>query len=147
MVETDPTPRTPEELTQEDREQARITSLASHDVRLDVAQIGGEVYVVSMSGEGDLHAVPALERELQHALDHGARRVLVDLAAAYFVDSAFLGLLLKYQKRIMAMGGVLVIVSDDPRVRKTFELTGLDRAFSLEASLTEAVNRLVETPG
>lgn len=101
---------------------------------------------MSMAGEGDLHSVPALERELRNALDHGARRVLVDLAAAYFVDSAFLGLLLSYQKRITAMGGVLVIVSDDPRIRRTFALTGLDRAFALEASLTEAVNRLVETP-
>jgi anti-anti-sigma factor len=123
-----------------------LNAVPIDDVRVDAARIGDGVYVVSLAGEADLYAAPMLERELERVLEKGGERVLVDLLGAYFVDSAFLGLLLKYQRRIEAGGGWLVLVSNDPRVRRTFQITGLDRQFVIEPSLIEAVNRLVKIP-
>jgi hypothetical protein len=35
-----------------------------------------------------------------------------------------------------------VVVSDDPRILRVFEITGLDRVFRIERSLMEAVGEL-----
>jgi anti-anti-sigma regulatory factor len=37
----------------------------------------------------------------------------------------------------------MVLVADDPRVTRVIEITGLERVFRIEASLPEAVQRLV----
>ena len=41
-------------------------------------------------------------------------------------------------------GGECVLVSDDPRVLRVFEITGLDRILRIERSLLEAVSELAE---
>ena len=111
--------------------------------RIDCAQIGPDAFVLAVVGEADLHTAPQLDEKLDGIVDRGARRVLVDLMATSFMDSTTLGVLLRYQKRIIGGGGALVLVSDDPRVLRTFEITGLDRTFSIERTLSEGVTRLV----
>jgi anti-anti-sigma factor len=49
---------------------------------------------------------------------------------------------MRFQPRFRARGGELVIVSDDRRVLRTFEITGLDRIFRIERRLAEAVGGL-----
>lgn len=109
------------------------------DVRIESARIGRGVHVVALAGEIDLHTAPRLDEELFGAIGDGARRVLVDMAGATFVDSTVLGVLLRAHSRLDDRGGRLVIISDDPRILRTLELTGLDRMLSVERSLTETV--------
>jgi anti-sigma B factor antagonist len=109
------------------------------DARIDSARIGRGVHVVALGGEFDLHTAPRLDEALFSAIDEGAHRVLVDLAATTFVDSTVLGVLLRAHRRLNDRGGRLVVVSDDPRILRTIELTGLDRTLSVERSLTETV--------
>jgi anti-sigma B factor antagonist len=109
------------------------------DARIDSARIGRGVHVVALGGEIDLHTAPRLDEELFGAIGDGAQRLLVDMAGATFVDSTVLGVLLRAHRRLDDSGGRLVIVSDDPRILRTLELTGLDRTLSVERSLTETV--------
>jgi len=103
------------------------------------AKLGNETYVVSLTGEADLLAAAEVERELQDVLDRGGRSVIVDLVEVGFIDSTALSLLLRFQPRFRALGGDLVIVSDDRRVLRTLEITGLDRIFRIERKLGEAL--------
>lgn len=89
-----------------------------------------------------MQTAPEIERELQDVLRLGGRSVAVDLVEVGFVDSTALGLLLRFQPRFRARGGDLVIVSDDRRVLRTLEVTGLDRIFRIERRLGEAVGGL-----
>lgn len=117
--------------------------MAIATVRVSTAQIGAEAYVVAVSGELDVGSVDSLERELADVFDRGGRRVVVDLSGVSFIDSVALGALVRDAKRFRASGGAFVVVADDPRILRVFEITGLDRLFAIERSLAEGVDRLV----
>mgnify|MGYP006318014371 FL=1 len=104
-----------------------------------IAEVGNNGFVVSVSGEVDLHTAPEMERELVEVLQLGGHSVVVDLADVGFIDSTVLGLLLRYKPRFRSRGGDLVLVSDDRRILRTLEITGLDRIFRLEQRLGDAV--------
>jgi anti-sigma B factor antagonist len=113
------------------------------DVR--TAQLGGDTFVVSVTGEADMETAQEIEQELQDVLRLGGRSVAVDLAEVGFIDSTALGLLLRYKPRFEALGGDLVLVSDDRRILRTLEITGLDRIFRIEHRLGQAVGGLYAT--
>jgi anti-sigma B factor antagonist len=106
------------------------------------AQLGNDTFVVSVTGEADMESASEIERELRQVLKLGGRCVAVDLAEVAFIDSTALGLLLRFQPRFRARGGDLVIVSDDRRVLRTLEITGLDRILRIEQRLGEAMGGL-----
>jgi anti-sigma B factor antagonist len=110
---------------------------------LSTARVSDGTYIVSVCGELDLHTVDKLDEELEAAVEHGAQRVVVDLSCVSFIDSTALGALVTAHKTLRLAAGELSIVSDDPRVVRIFQITGLDRTLRLHPSLTEAVSELV----
>jgi anti-sigma B factor antagonist len=60
-----------------------------------------------------------------------------------FIDSTALGVLLRHHPLFQARGGELVVVTDDRRILRTFEVTGLDRVFTIEQRLADAVASVV----
>jgi anti-sigma B factor antagonist len=101
-------------------------------------------YVVSVTGEIDAFTSPALEQELEWVLGDGASSVVVDLAEVGFMDSTALRVLLRALPRFTKRGGKLVLVSDDRRVLRTLEITGLDMKFTVEPKLAEAIARFAD---
>ncbi len=106
---------------------------------VNTAALGGDAFVVTLTGEVDLHTAPALEQALEGAVGLGGTSVAVDLAEVTFIDSTTLEVLLRYHERFRGLGGWLVVVTDDRRVLRTFEITGLDRVFTIERRLADAV--------
>jgi anti-sigma B factor antagonist len=103
------------------------------------AAFGGDAFVVTLTGELDLHTAPTLEQALEGVVGLGGTSVGVDLAEVTFVDSTTLEVLLRYHERFRGLGGGLVIVTDDRRVLRTFEITGLDGVLTIERRLADAV--------
>lgn len=116
--------------------------MSAIDFRISTARLGRDAYILSLGGEVDLHTVPKLDEELEAAAADGARRVIVDLAAAPFIDSSVLGALARAQRELTARGGELVLVTDDRRILRLLEVSGLERLFRIERSLTEAISGL-----
>jgi anti-sigma B factor antagonist len=87
-----------------------------------------DICVVSLVGEHDLHTAPKAREELRRVIAAGARAVVVDLTETTFLDSTVLSLLLGLRKELRA-GGRLLLVTDEPRVRRVFEIAGVDRFF------------------
>ena len=116
-------------------------------VRATTAQIGADAYVVSVAGELDIATAGRLSDELERTADRGARRVIVDLVGLTFIDSVALGVLTEEARRLRADGGTCVVVSQDPRILRVFEITGLDRIFRIERSLAEAVDGVIDGVG
>jgi anti-sigma B factor antagonist len=112
-------------------------------VRATTAQVGADAYVVSVSGELDVATAGLLGEELDRTTKRGARRVIVDLIGLTFIDSVALGVLTEGARRLRTIGGVCVVVSQDPRILRVFEITGLDRVFRIERSLAEAVEEVI----
>ncbi len=93
---------------------------------------------MALGGEVDLHTAPRLDEELFRLIDLGATRVIVDLSDTSFIDSTVLGVLLRAHKRIAGNGGRFVLVTDDPRTRRLFQVTGLDGRFKVASTLIDA---------
>jgi anti-anti-sigma factor len=72
----------------------------------------------------------------------GARRVVIDFAGAAFIDSTVLDVLLNALTRLAAGGGELILVSDDRRILKILEVSGVERRFRIAATLTDAIASL-----
>lgn len=105
--------------------------------------LAGDLALVELAGQVDLHTAPQLKEQLLAAIDEGAVNVVVDLSEATFIDSMTLGVLLGAVKRLRPRGGRLRIVCTDPSIRKIFEITLLDRVFSLYSTRDEALERLL----
>ena len=104
--------------------------------------LGDGLAQVSVAGEVDLYTAPALKGALREAVDGGARRVLVDLTQATFIDSTTLGVLIGAVKRLRPLGGELAIACQDPNIRKIFSITLLDRIFEIYPTTEEAIGHL-----
>ena len=108
------------------------------------AAVTPSTYVISVTGEIDSYTTPALEQELDWVLGDGASNAVVDLGGVGFIDSTALRVLLKALPRFSRRGGKLVLVSDDRRVLRTLEVTGLNRKFTVEPRLSEAIAQVIE---
>jgi anti-sigma B factor antagonist len=118
--------------------------MAVDGVRASTAQIGADAYVVSVSGELDIATADRFAEEFERTAERNARRVIVDLVGLTFIDSVALGVLTEEARRLRAAGGTCIVVSQDPRILRVFEITGLDRIFRIERSLAEAVEGIVD---
>ena len=118
--------------------------MAVDGVSATTAQIGADAYVVSVSGELDIATADRLAEELERTVERNARRVIVDLVGLTFIDSVALGVLTEEARRLRSTGGTCIVVSQDPRILRVFEITGLDRIFRIERSLAEAVDGVID---
>lgn len=96
-------------------------------------------WVVSVAGEIDVHSGPSLREHLLRALANGEHDLVVDLAGVSFLDSSGLGVLVTAHKRARAAGGLLRLASCQPAVATIFQITALDRAFSIHPSVEDAI--------
>ena len=117
------------------------------EFRLTSAEVAPASYVVTISGELDLHNAAKVDAELEELVDADARYVIVDLLEVPFLESTVLGILLRHVRRLRGQGGELTIVTDDVRVLRVFEITGLQSRFTFERSLSGAIDAiLAEAP-
>jgi anti-sigma B factor antagonist len=113
--------------------------LARPFFRVEDEDIDAETYVVGVEGEVDLYSAPQLKRHVISAIDGGKSHIIVDLSKASFIDSTTLGVLVGARKRPRAHGGALAVVCPDPDQLGLFEMTGLDRVFSIHPDRDSAL--------
>jgi anti-sigma B factor antagonist len=106
---------------------------------VNTAALGGDAFIVTITGEVDLHTAPELEHALEGVVGLGGTAVALDLSEVSFIDSTVLGVLLRYRERLHSLGGEVIVVTQDRRVLRTFEVTGLDRVIVIERQLADAV--------
>ncbi len=70
----------------------------------------------------------------------GANRVAVDLSGLGFIDSSGLGALVTALKTARARGGDVRLCCLTPQVRSIFQLTRLDKVFTIHESLEDIVS-------
>src|SRR5262249_12252121 len=75
-------------------------------------------------------------------ISQGATHVIVDFSNTTFIDSTTLGVLVGGVKRLRSADGQLSLVCSDRNITKIFEITGLDRVFTIYESREEAVAAL-----
>ena len=102
-------------------------------------QLDDTRYVISLAGEVDLYTAPEFKQQLLEVIAQGAREVIVDLTNTTSIDSTTLGVLVGGVKRLRPNDGQLSLVCSDRNITKIFEITGLDRVFTIHATRDEAL--------
>jgi anti-sigma B factor antagonist len=107
------------------------------DVNTD--KVGDGTYVISLAGEVDLYTAPEFKQQLLNVIAEGGKDVVVDFTDTTFIDSTTLGVLVGGVKRLRAEDGRLSLVCSDRNITKIFEITGLDRVFTIYSTRDEAL--------
>ena len=107
---------------------------------VDVLDLTDRLSVIAVHGQADLHTASDLRSAISEAIDRGAVHLVVDLSEATFIDSMTLGVLLGAVKRLRPTGGAVSVVCTDPHIRRIFEITLLDRIFTLYPDRQAAVD-------
>ena len=109
------------------------------DLGLEVDDSRGTATVLTVEGEVDIATAPKLREKLVELAAGGATRVVVDLEKVEFLDSTGLGVLIGGMKRLRSTDGDLTLVCTQPRILRVFEITGLNRAFTIHDTIDKAV--------
>jgi anti-sigma B factor antagonist len=102
-------------------------------------RVEGSIAVAQLSGRFDAHEAPPVAAWLEQVSTRPPARVVVNLAQVTFIDSTALSSLVKGMKQCHQNGGNLVVCGLQSNVKVIFELTRLDRAFSIVATEEEAL--------
>ena len=105
-------------------------------------QLSDDAYVIALSGEVDLYTAPEFKQQLLDVIAKGAKTVVVDFSNTTFIDSTTLGVLVGGVKRLRTNDGQLTLVCSDRNITKIFEITGLDRVFTIHGTREDAVASL-----
>src|SRR6185312_9146548 len=98
--------------------------------------------VIKLQGEVDLYAAPELKDHVNRAIESGKTKLVLDLSEATFIDSTTLGILVSGMKRLRPRGGMLAVLCPDPTMARIFDITGLNRMFSVHDTLDGAIEAL-----
>ena len=107
-------------------------------LRSEVSEIRGWT-VVHLYGEFDVATSPDLREQLIRLVGEGRTKLVLVLDGVDFLDSTGLGTIVSALKRVRTHGGDLRLVCSQARITRLFEITGLDKAVPLLASLDQAV--------
>jgi anti-sigma B factor antagonist len=103
--------------------------------------VDGTVVLVA-HGFVDLSTRLKLSTALNDAVTGADGPVVLDLCGLDFVDSTGLGVLMNALRRLTRQRRELRLVCPPGNVRRVFEVTGLDSAFTLQDSRAEALESL-----
>jgi anti-sigma B factor antagonist len=101
---------------------------AGPDVVRSVERVGRET-TVTLCGELDVSTSPAVRDVLEEECARRPSLLKLDLVDVDFVDSSALHTFVIANKQLEAHDGVLRIVGVSEFIRRTFEITQLDRIF------------------
>ncbi len=102
-------------------------------------KVDDSTYVIALAGEVDLYTAPEFKQQLLDVVAKDAKEVVVDFTKTTFIDSTTLGVLVGGVKRLRIQDGRLSLVCSDRNITKIFEITGLDRVFSIYPTRDEAL--------
>ena len=93
-----------------------------------------DVTLVTFNDEEILEetCIQGLDKALMAIVEDARREnLLLDFCNVRFMSSAFLGLLVKIQKRVNEKEGHLTLKNIDPNIQQVFEITQLTRVFDI----------------
>ena len=107
--------------------------------RIEDEEVDATTHLVSVAGDVDLYSAPELKMHVIDAIDAGRIHIVVDLSDATFIDSTTLGVLVGARKRLREHDGSLAVICPDEEKLALFEMTGLDRVFSIHPDRASAI--------
>lgn len=105
------------------------------------ADVAG-VVILEVAGRLDIYTMPPLQDWIANTLARPCYKIVVNMDATAFLDSTGLATLVQGMKLCQKMGGDLYLCCLRQPVRMIFQLTRLDKAFTIFAAEEDAVAAL-----
>lgn len=117
-------------------------------LRLGVLDDPGAPPVLVLSGEFDAATVPEIDRFLRRRLGPFYDRddLVIDLSGITFVDSSFVGYVVRLVKQLRCCGKELLLLRPAGQVRRLLAVCGLPNVVPVFESLDEALSSLRAGP-
>lgn len=112
------------------------------NLKLNTRTINDQTSLIDLEGEVDVYTAPQLKQQIITLLDNGAKHVIVNLSAVDYLDSTALGVLIGGLKRLRERDGMLDLICPNQRIKRIFEITGLDKIFDIYPSEEEAMSKI-----
>lgn len=102
--------------------------------------------MLALDGEFDIDTVPEIDRFLRRRLGplYHRRHLVIDLAGATFIDSSFIGFLVRLTGQQRATHCELVLARPAGQVRRLLGMVGLPNVVPVFDSLDEALDALAD---
>lgn len=107
--------------------------------------VGEYIQVVAVTGELDLSNASGLVRQVEAAVRAGRNCVVIDLTGITHMDSTGLAAMIEAHHLTQARRGRLALVARSESVRRTIEVRGLDRLFTIVATRDEALEAVADS--
>lgn len=124
---------------------------AAHTARLALEHRAGAepVPVLALDGELDFDVVPLIDRFLRRALGplYHRQHLVIDLAGASFVDSAFIGFVVRLAGQQRAQRKEVVLAHLSGQVGRSLALVGLPNVVPVFETVDAAVDALSRAQG
>ena len=99
------------------------------------------VVCIQLEGELDMNTVALFREKVDFALAaHGANKLLLNFAKVTFIDSSGLGVILGRYKKIIMLGGKIVVVKLPSQIERILDLSGLLKLIPVYATEEEALS-------
>ncbi len=99
---------------------------------IDAQQTDEGDALLFLAGEVDLSHADTLWNTALRALDAEPRRLVADLSAVTFLDSAILGVLIRIHRAAGERGRDFVLQQPSPLVQRLLRITGLESVIRVE---------------
>ena len=98
--------------------------------------------VLALHGDLDVATAPALTTAAFAAVESAPRHIVVDARELDFCDSTGLAVFVRMAAQLKPYGLNLAVAGAQPIVRRILEVSGLDEAFVVTATIHEATDQL-----
>lgn len=112
------------------------------NLKLNTRTINDQTSLIDLEGEVDVYTAPQLKQQIITLLDSGVKHVIVNLSAVDYLDSTALGVLIGGLKRLRERNGTLDLICPNQRIKRIFEITGLDKIFDIFSTEEEALGKV-----
>ena len=97
------------------------------------------ITIYQVNGEINISTSPELKKIFEK---DPPKKIVVDLEKVSYIDSSGLATLVEMLKKTKSRGGSLGLASMSDKVKSLFEITKLDKLFSIHASQQDAIARI-----
>jgi len=85
--------------------------------------------------------------EVRQLVEAGARKVVIDLSAVTYIDSASIGCLMDIHRLLQERSGAVRVAGLQPRVETMISMTGVHKIVDIHHDLADAVAAFSTTKG
>ena len=110
---------------------------AKQNLKVETTTVGNTP-VVRIRGDIDLHTSPRLRELLLESAQRTTGTLRIDLTGVPYMDSSGVGTMVFVKREVGRTGRRVVLIGLQPRVQSVFEITHLDKFFTIVATLDEA---------